>query len=102
MKCDHSTQYILLESSGELTPADRARLDAHLAGCPSCRSYRSALLHLGDEARADEAVPPPARFTVTSLLVEARRREEQEAARRQAWFGLGRRPVLALDRKSVV
>lgn len=101
MKCDHSTQYILLESSGELTPADRARLDAHLAGCPSCRSYRSALLHLGDEARADEAVPPPARFTVTSLLVEARRREEQEAARRQAWFGLGRRPVLAFAAAAV-
>ncbi len=101
MKCSHSTQYILLESSGELTPADRARLDAHLAGCPSCRSYRSALLHLGDEARADEVVPPPARFTVTSLLVEARRREVQETARRRTWFGLGQRPVFAFAAAAV-
>jgi anti-sigma factor RsiW len=101
MKCNHSTQCILLESSGELTPADRVRLDAHLAGCPSCRSYRSALLHLGDEARADEVVPPPTRFTVTSLIVEARRRADQEVARRRAWFGLGQRPVFAFAAAAV-
>ncbi len=102
MKCSHSTQYLLLESSGELTPADRARLDAHLAGCPSCRSYRSALLHLGDETRADAVVPPPTRFSVTSLLVEAQRREAHEEARRRAWFGLGPRPVMAFAAAALV
>lgn len=95
MKCDSLTKYILLESSGELSPADRARLDAHVAGCPTCRSYRSALLHLREEVQADDATVPASQVTAASILVEARRREERETATRRAWFGLGSRPALA-------
>ena len=100
MKCEHSTQYILLESSGELTPAQRARLDAHLARCPSCRSYRSALGHLRDETRADTTPVP--RISVTAILVEAQRRTEQETAHRHAWFGMARHPYLAAAAAAVI
>ncbi|MBU4459434.1 MAG: zf-HC2 domain-containing protein [Verrucomicrobia bacterium] len=102
MKCESLTKYILLESSGELSPADRARLDAHVAGCPTCKSYRSALIHLGEEVRADDETVPASRVTATSLLVEARRREERETAARHAWFGLGSRPALAFAAAAVV
>lgn len=102
MKCESLTKYILLESSGELSPADRARLDAHVAGCPTCKSYRSALIHLREEVRADDETVPASRITATSLLVEARRREERELRARPAWFGLGSRPAFAFAAAAVL
>lgn len=102
MKCESLTKYILLESSGELSPADRARLDAHVAGCPACESYRSALMHLQEEVRADDEAVPASRVSVTSLLVEARRREERETAVRRTWFGFGIRPAFAFSAAAIL
>lgn len=43
---DHDTfrEWLNLDADGTLTPAERARLDQHLAGCEECRREREELL----------------------------------------------------------
>jgi len=65
MKCDHSTQYILLESSGELKPADRLAFSREIARASSERDKALACLHLDRDAKdamidALYALPAPA------------------------------------------
>ncbi len=60
MKCEHAEQNILLAQSNELSWLGRRRLNRHLAGCPSCRTYRDELGRLTTLARhANAALDVP-------------------------------------------
>lgn len=51
MTCEESQNLINAELDNELTPEDRARLDTHLAGCPTCAAVSDALAAQHDELR---------------------------------------------------
>jgi len=88
MKCDEAIRDILLDSSGELDPAVRPRLAAHLEQCASCRSYRDTLTRVEmvvqEESRA-EAVASA--VTADTILTEMTRRSAI-SPRRVPWSWL--------------
>ncbi len=75
MKCDEAIRDILLDSSGELDPALRPRLTAHLDQCASCRAYRDALTRVElvaqQESRAEVVASA---VTADTILTEMTRR----------------------------
>lgn len=74
MNCDQAMRDILLESSGEIGAGARARLRAHLAVCPSCRSYRAALLNIEEIIHSEPAAPLLSTVNADTILTEATRR----------------------------
>jgi anti-sigma factor RsiW len=57
-----------------LSPADRARFDAHIAGCPHCTAY---LLQMRETIRLtgtlrEEAIPPEVRDALLAALRDYR------------------------------
>lgn len=95
MNCERIKREILLDSSGELGHARRARMIAHVEGCASCRAYRNLLPALGRAAARGDDIPPLSAFTVTSILLEAERREDEAGHRRDAWLHFWRQPAFA-------
>lgn len=75
MKCDEAIRDILLDSSGELDPALRPRLTAHLDQCASCRAYRDTLTQVElvaqQESRAEVVASA---VTADTILTEMTRR----------------------------
>ncbi|RFU43352.1 hypothetical protein DZF91_01565 [Actinomadura logoneensis] len=75
---------------GAIDPAERARVDAHLASCPACRDELAALAGLPallgrvDPGQIDEAVTPPG-GVLSGLLARA------DAEQRRPWHR--RRPA---------
>lgn len=57
--CDAAAEALSADLDGELGPDERARLDAHVAGCPACAVRRDELrlLHRAVRLRPAEAVP---------------------------------------------
>ena len=63
MNCQHLVEAVTEYLEGALAPAQRDRLDAHLAECPACERYieqirltARATGRIGAEALSDEAV----------------------------------------------
>jgi anti-sigma factor (TIGR02949 family) len=85
MNCDAATSHVFPYVDGELAPALRDEMQAHLAGCPSCRrlvehevAFRDAYV---SRLRPDPA-PPHVRENVHRLLETLTR---QRAPVRRAW-----------------
>lgn len=66
---------------GELGPAERARLEAHLQGCPACRAELDSLRRTVELVGRLPAVSPLRSFRLTSAMV-------REAGPRPALAGL--------------
>ncbi len=58
MKCDRIHELFAEEWAGTLTAADKARLEAHLAECPSCREERESLGRLWQRLSSIPAEEP--------------------------------------------
>ena len=77
---EHENWLELLSASldGELSDADHAALEEHLAACPECRRVKEAFTAIGDCFPAE--AEPPANFTEGTMYLI-----RQEAARPQGW-----------------
>jgi predicted anti-sigma-YlaC factor YlaD len=51
-KCDRARQWASLELDGELSSFERALLESHVAGCPSCADFRAEIGGLTTTLRA--------------------------------------------------
>jgi len=88
MNANELEQLLLLEQSGELSPAQRRRLDAALAASPEARRLRDRLRRISAAIPAPAARPAPD----AAARIAARLRKDQAPARafRPAW-----KPALA-------
>lgn len=59
MNCNEALELLSAALDGELSPAQQAQLDQHLALCPTCRALQAELLGL-EEALGTLDVPAPA------------------------------------------
>jgi anti-sigma factor RsiW len=83
MKCDKAGRLISDGLDGVLEGARKARLEAHLAGCASCRARREGLLRLQEAARASAPAAPDSERLARSLArLKAGIRGEAAAAPR--------------------
>lgn len=55
----HVEEWLIDHVRGELDPADRARVDAHLAACDDCRASRERFGALMTELARTAPAPPP-------------------------------------------
>jgi anti-sigma factor RsiW len=77
--CDEAREWISLALDGELSELGRARLHAHLEGCPSCRAFEAEGLAVTGALRAatleepafEVAVPGTRRVPVRLLQASA-------------------------------
>jgi hypothetical protein len=71
MKCEQAQSCILLADSGELTPADKRELEAHLYACDDCCQYRESARKI--VATAGEYLPTdgPGYAVLTRIRAEA-------------------------------
>jgi len=56
-KCDRARQWASLELDGELSSFERALLENHLEGCPSCAQFRAEIGSLTGALRAAPREP---------------------------------------------
>src|SRR5690349_17091868 len=56
-KCDRARQWASLELDGELSSFERALLENHLEGCPSCAQFRAEIGSLTGALRAAPLEP---------------------------------------------
>jgi anti-sigma factor RsiW len=59
MKDVHLDEWLIDHVRGELDPADRARVDAHLLACDDCRASRDRFAALMTELAQTAPAPPP-------------------------------------------
>ncbi|HKC08717.1 MAG TPA: zf-HC2 domain-containing protein [Methylomirabilota bacterium] len=59
MKDVHVEEWLVDHVRGDLDPADRARVDAHLAACDDCRASRDRFAGLMTELARTAPAPPP-------------------------------------------
>ena len=59
MKDVHQDEWLIDHVRGELDPADRARVDAHLLACDDCRASRDRFAALMTELAQTAPAPPP-------------------------------------------
>ncbi len=66
-KCEDLIQH---ELDGEITRADKARLDSHIEGCDECRKLKEEYTSLREFLNGDEPIAPPDDFVanLTSRL----------------------------------
>ena len=81
-------QLLLLESSGELSPAQRRALDAELAANPAARRFRDQLRALASAAPAPAAGPAP--DAAARIAARLRKNHKPASAFQPAW-----KPALA-------
>jgi anti-sigma factor RsiW len=55
----HVEEWLIDHVRGELDPADRVRVDAHLAACDACRASRERFGALMTELARTDPAPPP-------------------------------------------
>jgi anti-sigma factor RsiW len=80
----HPTSELIAYLSGELAPADRERVDAHLAGCAECRRARDAFREILDGLRASAPAPPEVHWG--RWRAELRAKVEARGRRRRWWL----------------
>ena len=73
-------------AAGWLGPADRARVEAHLAGCADCRADLAGWAALGEAAVPLAAPPGPG--LVQGVLLRSALAEPEPMTRRPVWFSL--------------
>ena len=92
---EHLVDELAAHALGALEPAERARVEAHVARCEGCasalRDYHAVVATV-PHALAPAAPPPGARETI---LRQARRRPPLTASRRPGWFPRGLSRVAA-------
>ncbi|HTB76085.1 MAG TPA: tetratricopeptide repeat protein [Polyangiaceae bacterium] len=74
----HPEELIDREATGELSPADRERLDAHLRQCPACRMERRVR---NDFRRVADGTHAEVRALIARALVPGRERTARRRAR---------------------
>jgi ferric-dicitrate binding protein FerR (iron transport regulator) len=67
--CDRAHEWVSLELDGELSEFERTLLDAHVAGCEPCRTFRVETDAITRELRSVHLEPLP-----TPVAVRSRRR----------------------------
>ena len=96
MKDVHQDEWLIDHVRGELDPADRARVDAHLLACDDCRASRDRFAALMTELAQTAPAPPPIHWG--AYRAELRERLERRSSRAGAlWWWLVRpMPVLVM------
>ncbi|HYB70935.1 MAG TPA: zf-HC2 domain-containing protein [Candidatus Bathyarchaeia archaeon] len=79
---------------GELTDAERTRVETHLAECAACRVSRERIAHLMAELARHAPVPPPIHWG--AYRAELRERLERQSSRAGALWAWMVRPAPAL------
>ena len=91
--CAEMRLMVQADVDGELTPAEAARIAAHLDGCANCASLQGQLLALSGRLRREASrypAPDALRAAIRSRIADAAPRPEPGAARP----GLGEHAVL--------
>lgn len=79
MKDVHVDEWLIDHVRGELDPADRARVDAHLSACDDCRASRERFGALMTELARTAPAPPPIHWG--AYRAELRERLERRTSR---------------------
>lgn len=79
MTCRELIEFLVDYASGDLSPEERARFDAHLAICPACvnylQNYRAVVeLVQAAEAGEDGATPPHVPEELVQAILDSRRK----------------------------
>ena len=67
--------------AGTLDPVDRARVEAHLAGCADCRADLAGWAGLATAARPDPGPPPPGPDLVRRVMLQSALTDHPQPAR---------------------
>jgi anti-sigma factor RsiW len=90
----HVDEWLTDHVRGDLDPADRARVDAHLAACDDCRASRERFAALMAELAQTAPAPPPIHWgAYRAELRERLERRTSGSAWLWAWLA---RPLPAL------
>ena len=79
MKDVHVDEWMIDHVRGDLDPADRARVDVHLAACDDCRALRDRFAALMTELARTAPAPPPIHWG--AYRAELRERLERRTSR---------------------
>ena len=87
----HVDEWLIDHVRGELDPADRARVDAHLAACDDCRASRERFAALMTELARTAPAPPPIHWGAYRAELRERLERRISAPRGGAASGRGSR-----------
>lgn len=90
MRCDDCLDCVSADLDGELDERERDEMDAHLAGCESCRTTAAAMRHQHRLLRLHPAEPVP---DLTRSILDA---VPVPSTRRWAWVGAAAAAVAAV------
>lgn len=93
MSCATFREALSARMDGESAGMPPRELDAHLAGCPSCRDWQTAALQVTRRARVTVAVPIP---DVTRAVLERLAADVRRLRGRRVWVAPVARAVLAV------
>jgi predicted anti-sigma-YlaC factor YlaD len=79
-RCDRAREYASLRLDGELSDFERALLDSHLDGCPSCRAFADDLVGVTERLRAASLEQPSIAVTLPRRRFVALRNVQVGAA----------------------
>lgn len=98
MKDVHVDEWLIDHVRGELDPADRARVDAHLSACDDCRASRERFGALMTELARTAPAPPPIHWGAyrAELRERLERRTSGSAGGNAGLWGWLARPLPAL------
>jgi anti-sigma factor RsiW len=100
MKDVHLEEWLIDHVRGELDPADRARVDAHLLACDDCRASRDRFAALMTELAQTAPAPPPIHWgAYRAELRERLERRTSASGWLSAWLA---RPLPALAAAGLV
>jgi len=94
MKNGHVEELLIAHRRGELEEAERARVEAHLAGCAACRESLAAYAGLMGELERSAPPAPPIQWG--AYRAELREKLERRTARPSAAWSAVWRPAPAL------
>jgi anti-sigma factor RsiW len=90
----HVDEWLIDHVRGELDPADRARVDTHLAACDDCRASRERFGALMTELARTAPAPPPMHWG--AYRAQLRERLERRGGEHGALWAWVARPLPAL------
>jgi anti-sigma factor RsiW len=100
MRDVHVDEWLIDHVRGDLDPAERARVDAHLTACADCRASRDRFAGLMTELARTAPAPPPIQWS--AYRAELRERLERRGSRDGALWSWLARPALALAAAALV